>query len=259
MTPWVTRLILANIAAYLITARSPVLFHELMLFPTPALVAHRPWTLLTYMFLHGGLGHIFFNMIALFFFGPPVEARLGSRDFMLLYLLSGLGGAILSLLLMPMAPVVGASGAIFGVMLGYARYWPTAQVYIMGVLPVPARVLVIGLAALSLFSGFSGMGAPIAHFAHLGGFAGGWLFLHWRDRRGRHTRLEPRRNATLERIAGRARQEEARWRAIELDKLHEVNRAEVERVLRKLDEFGAPSLSPDERAFLDRMSTSTRS
>src|SRR5690606_33832051 len=115
------RLILANVVMFVITASSPMLYRELALIP--AFVLTRPWTLVTYMFLHAGLWHLLFNMLGLFFFGPRLEALLGERDFFLLYLISGLGGALLSLGA-PYAAVVGASGAVFGVLYGFARYWP---------------------------------------------------------------------------------------------------------------------------------------
>jgi membrane associated rhomboid family serine protease len=131
------------------------------------------------MFLHAGPWHLGFNMLALYFFGPRVEARLGGPHFLALYGISGLVGALASLASTPHAAIVGASGAIFGVMLGYARYWPRALIYIWGVVPIQARWFVIGMTALSLF----GVQPGVAHFAHLGGFLGAFLYLSWVDRR----------------------------------------------------------------------------
>jgi membrane associated rhomboid family serine protease len=250
MTKWAGRLIAANIAIFIMTMARPQLV-SLFAF-VPALVMQRPWTLFTYMFLHAGLGHIFFNMISLFFFAPRVEARIGSRNFLLLYFLSGLGGSIFSLLLAPHAAVIGASGAVFGVLLAFARFWPREKIYLWMVLPVQARWLVVGLAVLSIYSGFGGAGSSIAHFAHLGGFAGGWAFLAWHRRRIQSWHKGPAA-ATLQRVASQIRVDTERWKTIPLDQLHPINREEVERVLQKLELSGVSSLTQDERAFLDRM------
>ncbi len=177
MTPWVLRLLMANGAMYLVTLSMPALVAALAF--VPALALQRPWTLITYMFLHGGFWHLGFNMIALFFFGPRLEQRLGSRQFLVLYFASGVVGALLSLVFSPWAAVIGASGAVFGVLLGFARYWPRDQILIWGIFPVEARWMVAGLTVLALFGGFSGGGGGVAHFAHLGGFLGGWLCLKW--------------------------------------------------------------------------------
>ncbi len=249
MTKWAGRLIALNVLVFIVTLSQGHLVQAFAF--KPALVIQQPWTLLTYMFLHGGPGHIFFNMLSLFYFGPRVEARLGSRNFLYLYFLSGLGGSIFSLLLAPHAAVIGASGAVFGVLLAFARFWPNEQIYLWFILPVKARWLVIGLAVLSIYSGFGG-GSMIAHFAHLGGFAGGWAFLAWHRRRVRSWHKGPV-TATIQRLATQVRQDTERWRTIPLDQLHPINREEVERVLQKLEASGVSSLTQDERAFLDRM------
>ncbi|MEJ2215025.1 MAG: rhomboid family intramembrane serine protease [Gemmatimonadota bacterium] len=251
MTPWVLRIIVANVAVFIFTETSPVL-KQLLAF-TPAWALHQPWTPITYMFVHAGIWHIGFNMLALFFFGPRVEARMGGRHFLTLYFVSGLGGAALSCIT-PYIGVIGASGAIFGVLLAFAHYWPHERIYIWGVLPVPAAAMVVGLALISLWLGVRG-GGTIAHFAHLGGFGAGWLYLKWLDsRRGRFKRkATPQAPSALDRVSGKARREEANWRSIDLDSLHEVNREEVDRILKKMDQSGVDSLTPDEREFMNRM------
>src|SRR5205807_2056329 len=105
------------------------------------------------------------------------------RRFITLYALSGVSGAILSMIFAPYAPIVGASGAVFGIMLAFAKFWPTAQIYIMGILPLEARIAVMLMAAVALWSGIQGSRGGVADFAHLGGFVGGWLYLKWLDRR----------------------------------------------------------------------------
>src|SRR5215218_8707060 len=149
----------------------------------PSQALFQPWTFVTYMFVHGSTTHILFNMLGLYFFGPRVEERLGPRRFITLYLLSGIAGAALSMVFARGAPIVGASGALFGIMLAFATFWPTAQIYIMGILPLEARIAVLLMAGIALWSGVQGSRGGVAHFAHLGGFVGGWLYLKWLDRR----------------------------------------------------------------------------
>jgi membrane associated rhomboid family serine protease len=216
LTPWVKRLLVANIVMFIVTNAAPALYFGLAL--TPPLVFSRPWTVLTYMFLHAGLGHLFFNMIGLFFFGPRLEVRLGGNDFLWLYFLGGIGGAVFSFIFAPSASVVGASAAVYGVLLGFALYWPNERIYIWGILPVQAWLLATILVVVSLYSGVSGSQSRTAHFAHLGGLAFGFLYLKWREwQRGAAKR--------------------------------------VVSLLGKVNRLGVRSLSAAERQFLDRMST----
>lgn len=258
MTPWVTRLLLANVAVYVATYAAPELARQLLL--VPALGLARPWTPVTYMFVHAGIWHLGFNMLALFFFGPRLEARLGGAHFLGLYFVSGLLAAAVSFVFTPYARIVGASGAVLGVLLGFARYWPRARLLIWGVFPMEARWLVVIMAALSLFGGFMGARSQIAHFAHLGGLAGGWLYL-WAAERlgavasGRTSRLARRLREEVKRRADRPSAEQVeRWARIEPDDLHEVNREHLEELRAKIDEEGPGSLTQRERDFLNRLS-----
>ncbi len=251
MTPWVLRLLFANAGVFLLQlVFGDPLTYWLGLIPAEVLT--RPWTPFTYMFLHGGLMHILFNMLGLFFFGPRLEGRLGGKHFMGLYLTSGLAGAALSVVT-PHALIIGASGAIFGVLVGFAYYWPREHIYIWGVLPVEARVFVVALTALSLWMGFRG-GSGIANFAHLGGFAGGFLYLKARERWSEGARFRTRAQPAVARTSVRTA-DLTRWRAIRTDDLHPVNRDELNRILDKISATGLDSLTADERAFLDRFST----
>jgi len=248
MTPWVARLVFANVGMFLLTAVAPRLVWPLVL--VPAFVPYRPWTLVTYMFLHGGFGHLLFNMLGLYFFGPRVEARLGGRRFLALYFWSGIAGALLSIAT-PSARIVGASGAVFGVMLGFARYWPREPIYIWGVFPVEARVLVVVTTALALWGAFSGSSGGVAHFAHLGGYLGGWLYLRWSDAHTPAARFRARLAPEPKRVSGA---DVDRWRSIDAATLHPVNREEYERVMAKVNTTGPETLSHGEREFLERFS-----
>lgn len=226
---------------------------RLAFIPSLSYLLERPWTIVTYMFTHAGIWHIVFNMLALYFFGPRLEVRLGAARFAWLYFVSGLVAAGVSAVFSRHAGLVGASGAVFGVLFGYARYWPRDLIYIWGVLPIEARWLVIVLTGMSLWFGFSGTAQGIGHFAHLGGFAGGWLYLAWYERRSPARRFRqraqpaaaPPTTASLE-----------RWRRIDPDAMHPVNREELERLLQKIAARGVESLSVEERAFLDRFAAS---
>lgn len=251
MTSWVTTLLVANVAMYFVQQTMPGLTGMLAFQPQWALV--QPWTFVTYMFLHGSLSHLLFNMLALYFFGPQVESRLGGRGFLGLYFASGLAGAALSMLFSG-APIIGASGAVFGVQLAFARYWPRERILIWGIIPVEARVLVLVMTALALFGGFTGSRDGVAHFAHLGGFLGGWLFLLVRDRRSPATRFKTRATTFQTATAGSDSADLRRWELIPRDQLHAINRDEVDRLLAKARVSGPGSLTPDERAALNRFS-----
>lgn len=254
MTTWVRRLIAVNVAVFILQYVVPTVTPALVLLP--ALVAERPWTLVTYMFLHGGILHILFNMLALYWFGGRVEERLGGRRFVTLYLVSGIGGALLSFAT-PRAPILGASGAIMGVLIAYAMYWPRERFFIYGVLPVQAWLLVTLYVVMDV-SGAGGFGgAGVAHFAHLGGFATGFLYLKWIDIRS-PARAWKRRLASPITNGSPAADGDGdllrRWGLIPVDQLHPVNRDEIARLLGKVRGGGIGSLTPEERATLDRFS-----
>lgn len=251
MTRWVGRLIVINAAMLLATRAYPLLGFFLSL--SPVLVVRQPWTVVTYMFLHADFMHLLFNMLGLFFFGPRLEIRLGSGRFLALYVVSGLAAAVFSIVFSYNARVVGASGAVFGVLLGFARYWPRDRIFIWGVFPVEARFLVAAMAALSLWQGVTGSGAGIAHFAHLGGFLGGFLFLRFWESRSAAARFRARAQPAA-RPMSPAGADLARWKRIDRNGLHPLNREELDRLLAKAREIGTASLTPDERAFLERFS-----
>ena len=253
MTPWVLRLIVANVAVFLATSVLPVIpFHSLML--VPVWVPSRPWTVVTYMFLHAGMWHLLFNMLGLYFFGPRLEARMGGRQFLILYFVSGLTGALLSFPFTPRAAIVGASGAVFGVLLGFALYWPKERIYVWGILPVEARGLVIIMTALSLFGGFGGAGGGVAHFAHLGGFMGGFLYIKWWERTSPAAQFRAKARPGAQPKARGDDAELKRWQRIRRDDMHPVNQEELDRILEKIGAAGMASLTNDEREFLERFS-----
>ena len=255
MTPWVQRLLIANVAMFFVQASSPAVTELLALIPAGAL--QRPWTPVTYMFLHGSTMHLFFNMIVLFFFGPRLEQRLGEKHFIGLYFASGLTAALFSALT-PYSWVVGASGAIYGVMLAFARFWPRDRIYIWGILPVEARWMVLGLTGLALFGiarTFTGGSDGIAHHAHLGGFAGAWIYLRILGQNSSAARFKRKADPTPKKGWMHDREAIERWTRIDPGSLHEVNREAFEAIMQKLATHGVGGLTDRERSFLDRFSS----
>jgi membrane associated rhomboid family serine protease len=140
------------------------------------------WQLVTYMFAHDprNWSHILFNMLGLFMFGWQVEKRMGSREFLLYYLVTGALAGLASFALYyftgTRAVLLGASGALFAVELAFAAFYPDALIYIWGIIPLRAPVMVLGYTAMELFFSLTGKGRGVAHFTHLSGFAMGWLY-----------------------------------------------------------------------------------
>jgi len=254
MTKWVSILIGTNIAVWILQMTNPWITDAFWLVPAHALQA--PWTLVTYMFLHAtpGLAHLGFNMLALYIFGPRLETVLGGSRFITLYLLSGIGGGLLSF--MPpyyYTPIIGASGAIFGVTTAYARLWPRDRLYIWGVLPVQVWLLVTIYVGYSLLGAVNkNVGAGTAHLGHLGGIVVGWVYMSWLRTQTGAARFK--KTAAAAAPVASDGDAQKRWGAIRLDDLHPINRGEVVRLLQKVQSSGARSLSPEERATLDRFS-----
>jgi len=139
------------------------------------------WSFVTYMFMHGGLTHILFNMFGLFIFGIHVERQMGSREFLLFYLVTGALAGILSFIIYALSGsmlvnLVGASGALYAVMLAYAVMYPSSIIYIWGIIPLRAPVMVLGYTILSLLFIVTGGGGNVAHATHLAGFVFAWLY-----------------------------------------------------------------------------------
>lgn len=152
------------------------------LVPLEVLARGRWWQLFTYMFAHASFSHLFFNMLALFFFGIAVERVMGSREFLLFYLVCGLGAGLFSLIGYILSGnvaiyLLGASGAVYAVMLAFATYFPHANIYVMGLIPVRAPLLVLIFTAIALFSQLSGRGGAVAHLTHLAGFIFAFFYL----------------------------------------------------------------------------------
>lgn len=187
------------------------------------------WQLITYMFLHGGFTHLFFNMFALMMFGGIIEWTLGSRRYLFYYISCGLGAALMqmavyaimlvkyqnmfsaeeynfiitkgweimknnqiftdpsaaSLAMLVNSPTIGASGAIFGILLAFGMLYPNREMYIMFIpVPIKAKWMMLGYGLIELFLGAAGVNDGVAHFAHLGGMIVGFVMLYYWKKRG---------------------------------------------------------------------------
>ena len=139
------------------------------------------WTFVSYMFMHGNFQHIFFNMLGLFIFGLHVERQMGSKEFLLYYFITGTLAGIFSFAAYfytrnYYVVLLGASGALFAVELAYAVLFPDSIIYIWGILPLRAPVMVLGFTALELFFSITGGRGNVAHLTHLAGFGFGWIY-----------------------------------------------------------------------------------
>jgi membrane associated rhomboid family serine protease len=179
-------LIGANVAMFLLQFVAPELTIWLGLSPAAVVSRLYVWQVVTYMFLHGGVLHLLFNMLTLWMFGTELERRWGTRYFVKYYFLTGVGAAVLTILfsLLPLSVsvslyhslVIGASGAIYGLLLAYGLYFPDRPIYMYMVFPIPAKYFVMIMGALALFASLGDSGG-VANATHLGGILVGYLLL----------------------------------------------------------------------------------
>lgn len=191
MTPVARNILIACIAGFLldnyVLAGLKETFALWPLHGLPVLPSFQPWQLVSYAFLHGDFMHLFFNMFALYMFGSSVEELMGSRRFMVYYLVCVVTAAVAQLVVQQVMggfprPTVGASGGVFGLLLAYGLAFPHRKLMlIFPPIPMPAWLFVTLYGLLELYLGFTARGSSVAHFAHLGGMAGGFaLILYWR-------------------------------------------------------------------------------
>lgn len=182
----VKAIIMATVGMYVVSSLVPALASPFGLVPEEVLTRFRIWQPVTYLFLHGGVFHILFNMLTLWMFGTELERMWGSRYFAKFYFVCGIGAGVTQILasLLPFGPLgalysaqtIGASGAVYGLLLAYAMYFPHRQIMFFGVFPIEVRYFVLIMGAISLLSAADGA-SGIAHMAHLGGIVAGYLYL----------------------------------------------------------------------------------
>jgi len=223
-------------------------FHQFMgLVPRLVWEKFYLWQLVTYMFLHGGLWHILMNMFILWMFGSELERTWGSREFLRFYFVAGIGAGIINVIIAALRPatafipIIGASGAIYGILVAYAMLFPERYVYVYFLIPVKVKYLVIFLVAIEFFLTYQADG--IAHFAHLGGAFVGFVYLRyqWRWKIRRFSPLELYRRLKT-RTGARKQQEGLRM----MD--------EVDAILDKINQVGYENLSKREKKILEKAS-----
>ena len=200
ITPAIKALIIANTAVFVLTAiiglnsreSLAAIYYYFGLVPGSVLSGY-VWQPFTYLFLHGGFWHLFFNMFGLWMFGMPLERDWGRRRFLRYYFLTGIGAGLFIVVVnwigvaagygaglrgdSMMMPTVGASGAIYGILLAFGLLYPNTPIFIMFVLPIPARLFVILFGAMTFMSALNQGGSGISHVAHLGGMVIGLFYL----------------------------------------------------------------------------------
>jgi membrane associated rhomboid family serine protease len=188
ITRAVKALIIVNVGVFLLQVASHFLGSNLIalyfgLIPARITEDLMLWQLVTYMFLHGGVFHIFFNMLTLFMFGNELERYWGTPRFLKYYFITGIGAGLCSWVVSPhsLSVVIGASGAIYGLLLAYGVTYPNRVVYINFLFPIKVKWLVIIMGAMAFISSIGGSEPGIASIAHLGGMVIGYLFLRGED------------------------------------------------------------------------------
>jgi len=228
-----------------------------------------PWQLVTYMFMHGGFWHLFMNMLALWMFGAELEHIWGSKKFLTYYLLCGVGGGIANLLVASLvgqgAPTVGASGAVFGVLLAFGMLFPDRPIYIYFLLPVKAKYFIAFYIGLELYLGVTGTTDGVAHFAHLGGAAVGFVYLVTKMNLPSFRRpttivggSKSEKPPAGSRIGQRDEVQDAKFYDINsgkpLDREPEVTQEVIDAILDKIGKGGYQSLSEEEKRILNEAS-----
>ena len=216
---------------------------------SPARVAHGAvWQIVTYMFLHGGVWHLLFNMFALWMFGRELEQTWGSAFFLKYYFVCGMGAGVVTLLALwgHTVPTIGASGAIYGILLAFGMTYPDRYIYLWFFVPIKAKYMVAIFGGMELVVSISQTQDGVAHLTHLGGLVVGFLYLKMLGRRWHFPRV----------LGGLGR-----WQAMR--KAHRLTRRwdehrelmeSVDRVLDRINQVGYEGLTDEEKALLERAS-----
>jgi membrane associated rhomboid family serine protease len=219
---------------------------------TPALVKKGfIWQPFTYMFLHGGLFHILFNMFALWMFGCEIERTWGTREFVKYYFITGLGAGLFTFILSfnSNIPTIGASGAIFGILVAFALMFPDRLIYLYFLIPIKAKYLVAFFAVLEFMASFRYTSDGIGHFAHLGGMIVGYVYIKADFRIPSFFRLST--------YVDRVKDFKHRRRMKAIDKKREREQRLMERVdqiLDKINQVGYHNLTREEKKILEQAS-----
>ncbi len=256
--PYVTKyLIIINIAVYIVQWIVEIFlgadFYLILgLMPKYVVTKGYIWQLVTYMFLHGNLLHIFMNLFVLYMFGRTLEETWGSKKFLKYYFICGIGAGIFITLtsLGNRVPTIGASGAIYGLLAAYGVLFPESKIYLYAIFPIKAKYFVIGIGVISFFSGISSQGSLISHFGHLGGLLVGFVYLKFNE-----ITYFFRKNIHFNNIKADARRRDVFGSWEDKYRREKPAEEEVNRILDKILRKGVESLTPEEKKTMDEYSS----
>ena len=247
-------LVVANAAVFILSQIVGGEFFNLFgLVPSRVLGERWIWQVFSYLFVHGSLMHLVFNLFALWMFGAPVESQWGYREFLKYYFLCGLGAAAASIALAPHSsvPVIGASGPVYGLLVAFAMLYPDAVVYLYFLIPVKAAHMAVLFGLVEFFAGAAGTSPGIARFAHLGGMVTGYLYIRW------WWVVKIKAKAAFKVMAGEMPAASVPRRAARPavpQAPHDLSMDEVDRILDKILVSGLDSLTEDEKILMRRYS-----
>ena len=241
-------LLIANVLVFIITELSgqkSSLFLFFGLVPNMIWSQLKIWQLFTYLFIHGGFFHIFINLFVLWMFGKDLEQEWGKKDFLVFYFVCGIGAGFITVLLglNSFVPIVGASGAIYGLLVAYGFTYPNRLVYLYGLFPLKVKHMVIGLGVIAFFASLSASRSNVSHITHLSGMIIGLIFmyfnLHWNE-----VKMWYYQNRLIN----------ITRRTVEKNEEEKIMRQRVDEILDKLNKAGWESLTEREERFLNHAS-----
>ena len=249
----IKNIIIVNIVIYILLELSGLksdIFRQFGLIPVKTLFEANIWQPFTYMFLHDGFFHILLNMLFLWMFGKEVEISWGKIAFYKYYLVTGVGSGLLNAMIHynSTIPVVGASGAVFGILLAFAMIYPNRIVLLYGLVPMKVKFLVIGMALIALFSSILLKDSRISHLTHLSGMITGWVYLNWNWLKWKlNSSFQPKKKSNPAKVF-----------SVNEEKRRKVDNTLIQRrvdeILDKLSEEGWDNLSDAEQKILYRAS-----
>jgi membrane associated rhomboid family serine protease len=241
-------LVIINIVVFILTELSGqrnMLFSSFGLVPNQVWTNFKVWQLFTYLFVHGGFLHIFFNMFVLWMFGKDLEIQWGKNEFLLFYFTCGIGAGLMTVLfsINSIVPIVGASGAIYGLLVAYGFTYPNRMVYLYGLFPLKVKYMVLGLGVIAFFASLSANQSNVSHITHLSGMIIGVLYiyfiLNWKNIKMEYYRL---RLKNLKQKTSAQNDEEV------------LMKKKVDEILDKLNASGWDSLTEQEEKYLTQAS-----
>lgn len=260
LPPAIKTLIVAMVLVWVVSAIVGPNFYDMFgLVPVHVLRDRWVWQPFSYLFVHGGLMHLLFNLFALWMFGLPVESQWGDWEFVKFFFICGLGAAAAQMALDPhsMTPIIGCSGPVYGLLVAFAMLYPDAVVYLYFFIPIKASHMAILFGLIEFFAGTAGATPGVARFAHLGGMVTGYVYIRWWwvikvKARGLWRKVTAQAVAAAPRVARRPTAQAEPQPTPE--ERAQAQMAEVDRILDKILVSGLDSLTDEEKAIMRKYS-----